>query len=237
MGSNNSVSDEKNKVTNESILENIKKLFSSVPSQSSTSTDALTTLNIDDFGGENIQAPKGNYAEYEAQLGGKISEINKFNNINKVFSYIGGKIKDNEDSDESLEGMDDSDLEEIEDVEEDNVLEGGNLSVTSNLNMAEINGINVGKLSPTSGAPDLNGQQGGNKTVPPMDDHLTSELFGHGARQDAQHGGAKKQSDTDNLSSLNMTSDKSENINVMPVYSSTSVSDYYNDMQRENRYT
>lgn len=221
----NIISSDKTNKDNEQFVGSITQLFtSSDPKNQPHDSDMLTTLNLDQFSGGCITPPKNRYAEFEQQLGGSLKTAEQFNNITKFFSHVGGKDP-NDDSD-LMESDDDlSDLD-MDDIEQD----GGNLSVTSTSNMAEVNAVDVSKLSATS-MPNNNVQAGGC-------DHLTSELFGH--IEVGQSGGNAKLVDSQtSLSSLSMFGGKksSESINVMPLFSSTSGTEYYNDMQRENRYT
>ena len=138
-------------------------------------------------------------------------------------------------------------------VDEDGMI-GGGLSETSRANMTEIRNMKTDVLSPTSAdvsnkkVNPLSQQDGGCDILSSLSGFLsgkstTSQVFNEGMNKGVnkmQGGGAET-----SLSSLvGMTSvmnggkkQSSEEINVMPFYSSTSGSEYYNEMQRENRYT
>lgn len=217
---------DKTSKNNEGFIEGINQLFAPHKPTHAVDSELLTTLNLEQFSGGCVVPPKSRYLEFEQQLGGSMQNEQQLNNIAQFFSYAGGKVQ----NDSDLEEDDLSDLD-MGDVDEEIKQDGGNLSATSNANMSELNAINVSQLSATS-------MQNGGVQNGGSADHLTSELFGH--MNAKQHGGNANVYDSlSPLSQFTMSGagkKSSESINVMPLFSSTSGTEYYNDMQRANRY-
>ena len=235
------------KMSNNDIVENINKLFGSL----SVPTEITESLNMENYSGGNMYPTRQRYKEFEYQLGGMMKQMQLNKNLHNLSTTMNGGAGEEYDSD--LEDFDNTD-ELIEDNEIDNeideeVMMGGRLSETSRANMTEIKNMKTDVLSPTSAYVSNKkveplSQQDGGDILSSLSGFLsgkstTSQVFNDGVNK--MHGGNAETS----LSSLiGMTSvmnggkkQSSEEINVMPFYSSTSGSEYYNEMQRENRYT
>jgi hypothetical protein len=253
MGSENSKTQ---KISNNDVMENINKLFGSL---SIPTTITETSLHMDDYSGGEYPT-RQRYKEFEYQLGGELKKVrlnNKLQNFSNLMyggdgdydsdlEFDNDDNDDNDDNNDYIDDVRDDEIDEHDDMEHDDVeheedMIGGGLSETSKANMTEIRNMKTNALSPTSGE---NVQDGGADTLSSLsgfltDKNTTSQVFN--SEINKMRGGGAETS----LSSLaGMTSmmsggrkQSSEEINVMPFYSSTSGSDYYSEMQKENRYT
>lgn len=166
----------------------------------------IESLGFNELTGGNIVPRRARYVEYEKQLGGA------FNGIEKIKSIIG--INKNKPEEESLT---------LSEFEKETIQQGGNLhnnNETSDMFMSEINKIN--NLSATSQPIENVQQKPTEQTISLSLKTLSSPIIQTGGCNCTMSGGKVKQT--------------SEEINVMPFYSSTSV-EYYGNMQKEHRYT
>lgn len=211
MGNNNSV---EKKLTNEEILANIYKFFNN--NTQTTSETSVLSLHLENETSGGCLAPCQNrYHELEIQLGGKLEHIHALNNINNFFHQSGGE------ADSDISDLDIGDLEE--DIVEEQ--QGGKYSETSNNFMSEILKLDV--LSATSQDKCMLGGCGcETKKEEPKSTSPITTLSLNKFSDKVQTGGcpmcANKQS--------------SEEINIIPFFSSTSGTEYYNAMQKEQRY-
>jgi hypothetical protein len=253
------------KMSNDDIVGNINKLFGSlnIPSEISESLHMDNYSGGDMY----PTRQRYKEFEYQLGGMMKQMQLNKnLHNLSNAMSGGAGEdydsdLEDFNDADEIVE--EDGMVDNIADgfVEENGMIDddadgmiGGGLSETSRANMTEIRNMKTDVLSPTSAdvsnkkVNPLSQQDGGCDILSSLSGFLsgkstTSQVFNEGMNKGVnkmQGGGAET-----SLSSLvGMTSvmnggkkQSSEEINVMPFYSSTSGSEYYNEMQRENRYT
>lgn len=196
------------KLSDNEIMENINKLFGS---QRANNDTTIQTLGIGDC--LECEPKRSRFIEFELQLGGELDKTRdkiRAHEFELFMNKIGGTRKD-DDFDETL------DMDETIDFQNG----GKQDDVTSDNFMSELR--EIGKLSATS-VDNINTipkeQQGGgalSATSP-----ITYEQSQLSTTSNALFGGNDRVDDV---------------TNVMPFYSSTSGTEYYNNMQKEHRYT
>lgn len=256
MGNNNSI---QQTPTNNEIMANINKLFSQ-HAQGNVPEITIHSLDMSDLHGgcNGVKCTRNRFAPYEQQLGGMISSAHKqialTNGVNVACKFAplsggnGDDYSDLEMSDDEQQGggltaTSNTFMSEIGKMTNLSVTSpsgqtGGNLA-TSNAFASEI--ANMGQLSVTSMA-NMNGGCGCDKppiAVPTM--KTTSILDSLTDMSVKQQGGCGcgVPSATSTVPSQLLGGgfkQTSEEMNIMPFYSSTSGTEYYNNMQKAHRY-
>jgi hypothetical protein len=225
MGSENSTIQKK---PNNDVIDNINKLFNL--SNTHEDVDAMTSLHINDMSGGSVYPTRQRYKEYEIQLGGQLKQLEVLNTINNFSHMLSG-------GDEEF----DSDLEfdDTEHEHDDELVGGNGMSATSANHMSEIQKIKTDQLSPTShDVNNLSDTLEQPSKVPETHDSASRIFDSEMAKlqsKPAQTGGETLSS----LVGMEMFGGKqsSDEVNIMPIYSSASQSEYYNDMQKEHSFT
>jgi hypothetical protein len=181
--------------------------------------ETYNTLGLNNMYAGDAKQTRYRYAEYETQYGGKMTNLENqycMKNINSFLSQLGAGKKPEYDSDDELDLEDD----------DENILEGGceacETTATSEFFMSELQNIN--QLSATSN----NLMQTGGKPKSCEASNVSSlsgfEMSLNGGCPCSSNiiSGGKKQI--------------SDELNIMPFFSSTSGSEYYTNMQKEHRY-
>lgn len=197
-----------NDQSNDELMKGIDRLFAH---KNNMISDTINTLDISNLEGGCTVCSRNRYEEYEQQLGGM---QNKFKQIMKYNS-----TEVDHEVEKRLQNM-----------------HGGGDDVTSELFADEIEGLK--HLSTTSN--NYMAQNGGRDNI---DTNISSSLSGMSKEDFIQGGGMLDSSSYETTGSLGMSNlsnviyNSNQEINVMPYYSSTSGAEYYNEMQRQHRYT
>lgn len=228
-------------LTNDEIIANISKLFKSEPDDIPPMY-TVETLNLNNPAtGGDVKSTRNRYAPIQQQLGGQLKNIEKPSEVIKIEKFINQMVGGDKQLDEELEELD---------FEDEKPQTGGaDCDATSAMFMSEIRKMN--NLSATSydEPPKMNGgccapaQYGGDKKCLDSACERTSNLTSLSGL-DLSHmvGGCPCNTSISNTiglagGSAEKNKPSSENINIMPFFSSTSGTEYYNNIQREHRYT
>lgn len=227
MGNNNSV---QKKLSNEEILMNINKLFGETSGEQFPQY-TFNSIGMNNMEGGCIVPAKNRYASLEAQLGGELQNIQTLGMLNSFGRMLNQSGGDGIDVD-SL-----SELEEDSDADlDDELLEGGcptclagGAEQTSEMFMSEV--MKMENISATS----VDKQTGGCGACDKKSESLSSLSLMKSLNME---GGCPACNATQVIRTIEMTGGKpsSEEMNIMPFYSSTSGSEYYSSVQKEHRY-
>ena len=259
MGNNNSV---QQKFSNDEIITNINKLFESYQH---ADVDTIQSLNMSTVGGC-FKCDRNRYAEFETQLGGSLrnaENIIKFDNLAKFANLSGGSTEQLEelDFDNNFVGgnydalatstafMSELANNGVLSATSNAVIPEAKTNTTSNMFMSDL--ANVNNLSATSPVV-MNGgcgcdlekklaeEQFVQKHTSPKQPStsILDSLTDMANIVPSQNGGCSACTSSLKLNSLvGGTLQTSEEMNIMPFYSSTSGTEYYGNMQKSHRYT
>jgi hypothetical protein len=233
MGSSQSVPEQ---ITNDEIFKNINKLFQS---KCDNSDDCVTynTLGLNNIYGGDACQTRYRYAEYEAQVGGRLANLDDKCGIQNVNSFLGqiggkGKIDIGDDSDDELD-MDEDDIEDDDEF----VLDGGNCAAcnsTSAMFMSELQ--NITQLSATSVVPQTGGKPACDTSMNSLSGFELTQTAGCPCSSASVVGNKQNGGCPCSAAAVGGKKQTSEELNIMPFFSSTSGSEYYNHMQKNHRY-